>query len=165
MLRSLLAKSYNYFSQVSENELQPEVSANKLSILFLMYNLLCPNINAITDIGENGTIEFTSNAHNDIIYLNNLKSHNRFIDKYSAEILECIKLLKSSNDYHELGDYYLSFFFICNLLPFENSDEESKSVIEHSNITGLEMTLAFYLLDNKYILELYNAIENLFPDE
>lgn len=66
-----------------------------------------------------------------------------FLKENEVQILVKIRQLKLSKEYSDLGDYYLSFIYLFNLIRNTESPEMNKAV-------GFEMLNTFSLLGNPY---------------
>ena len=127
-----------------------EAIANILWLIFVMY-LLLPDEHT----GKIGEAVLNKKATGPGFWKNYVLRDANPISKESAEnkcayandmhltIMECIKELKDSALYSDLGDYYWALKYILGLAANEYSDDFNEAM-------GLEMMLSLLTLGNKY---------------
>lgn len=73
-------------------------------------------------------------------------AREEFIQDNEVGIYTCIRCLKSSKEYSELGDYYLALMYRFNLVSNDYSEEMNATI-------GNEMLKALYIMGNPYAQE------------
>lgn len=82
------------------------------------------------------------------------KKQKDFFEKYDDLVYGNIKLLKSNNQFLELGDYYLA---MCYFLGFAEDFLEYEQCFQ----TGLYMLLQLSKLDNKYADKFFETMPQI----
>lgn len=80
------------------------------------------------------------------------EARKEFLEENEVDMIVKIHMLKHSNKYSELGDYYLAFRYLFGLSSTGVSREMNRAI-------GLEMLEAFSLMGNKYAKTAKNNIE------
>ena len=83
-----------------------------------------------------------------------LKSRINFVKENELEIFTKIRLLKMSKEYSDLGDYYLAFIYLFNLIQNNKSTELNCAI-------GYELMNTYSILGNQYTQK-FRAIYNDF---
>ena len=133
-----------------------EAAANVVGIVFSISELYC-NKTALE------SVESISNQQKvDIkILLQILQSSNQdkgdFIEMYDDLIIDAIKFLKKNEDWSELGDYYMALRFLMNAT--DNGYEKDMNMA-----SGYSLMYQLYELDNKYAIDFWEKLEELFNE-
>ena len=77
------------------------------------------------------------------------KTQAEFLDENMVSIFVRIRQLKNSNKYADLGDYYLAFIYLFNLIINTQSAEQNSSM-------GIEMMNTYSILGNVYAQKFRN---------
>ena len=133
-----------------------EAAANVVGIVFSISELYC-NKTALE------SVESISNQQKvDIkILLQILQSSNQdkgdFIEMCDDLIIDAIKFLKKNEDWSELGDYYMALRFLMNAT--DNGYEKDMNMA-----SGYSLMYQLYELDNKYAIDFWEKLEELFNE-
>ena len=69
-------------------------------------------------------------------------------------MLQLIRLLKQSDTYSDLADYYLAMRYAIGMVANDYSDDLNKTI-------GVEMLTAYASLGNQYVLNYFRAIREI----
>lgn len=133
-----------------------EATANVVGIVFSISGLYCNK--AVLESVES----ILNQQKGDVkILLQILQSSNQdkgdFIEMYDDLIIDAIKLLKKNEDWSELGDYYMALRFLMNAT--DNGYEKNMNMA-----SGYSLMYQLYELDNKYAIDFWEKLEELFNE-
>lgn len=91
----------------------------------------------------------------DSIDSQSIENKRTYAKKHHDTVYELIKLLKRSESYSELGDYYLALIYILNMVDNDHTAEMNQTI-------GMEMMNSLLQLDNNYAFNFLDGIFNLY---
>ena len=69
-------------------------------------------------------------------------------------MLQLIRILKQSDTYSDLADYYLAMRYAIGMVANDYSDDLNKTI-------GMEMLTAYASLGNQYVLNYFRAVQGI----
>ena len=162
IMRSFIESAFQkYEDAIIDNNELVEAVANTLWLTFLVYALM-PDEHSVK-MGE--AVLFGKSLKKDFVKSYVLKDANP-ISKENAEnkrayvadsqetVIALIRILKESDEYADLADYYMALRYVIGMVANDYSDDLNKTI-------GMEMLLSFAELGNKYVINYFKAIKNL----
>ncbi len=149
-MRSEFERAFKEYGDSLEKSETIESAANLLWLIFVMYSLLSDEHSV--RLGE--AILYDKALGTDFLKNYVIKDANR-ISKEDEEnkksyardmhesVMACLQILKESQDYADLADYYLALKYIIGMAGNDYSDDMNKTI-------GMEMMLSFLTLANPY---------------
>lgn len=133
-----------------------EAAVNVVGIVFSISGLYCNKaaVESVETILNQQKVDVK-------ILLQILQSSNQdkgdFIEMYDDLIIDAIKYLKKNEDWSELGDYYMALRFLMNAT--DNGYEKDMNMA-----SGYSLMYQLYELDNKYAIDFWEKLEELFNE-
>ena len=162
IMRSFIESAFQkYEDAIIDNNNLVEAVANTLWLTFLVYALM-PDEHSVK-MGE--AVLFGKSLKKDFVKSYVLKDANP-ISKENAEnkrayvadsqetVIALIRILKESDEYADLADYYMALRYVIGMVANDYSDDLNKTI-------GMEMLLSFAELGNKYVIRFFRAVKNL----
>ena len=162
IMRSFIESAFQkYEDAIIDNNNLVEAVANTLWLTFLVYALM-PDEHSVK-MGE--AVLFGKSLKKDFVKNYVLKDANP-ISKENAEnkrayvadsqetVIALIRILKESDEYADLADYYMALRYVIGMVANDYSDDLNKTI-------GMEMLLSFAELGNKYVIRYFKAVKNL----
>lgn len=84
----------------------------------------------------------------------NSKNKRAYILDSQETIVELIRVLKTSEEYADLADYYTALRYVIGMIANDYSDDLNKTI-------GMEMLISYAELGNKYVINYLKAIKNI----
>ena len=139
----------------------PEAIANMLWLMFISYALM-PDEHSVK-MGE--AVLYGKSLKKDFVKKYVLKDANPNSDEDAANrreyvkdsqdgMLQLIRLLKQSDTYSDLADYYLAMRYAIGMVANDYSDDLNKTI-------GMEMLTAYASLGNQYVLNYFRAVQGI----
>lgn len=150
LMRSVFERASEEYGESFEKSATIESAANLLWLIFVMYSLL-PDEHS-EKMGE--AILYGKALRADFLKNYMIKDANRISKEnennkksYARDMHESVMaflhILKVSQDYASLADYYLALKYIIGMAGNDYSDDMNKTI-------GMEMMLSFLTLENPY---------------
>lgn len=162
IMRSFIESAFQkYEDAIIDNNELVEAVANTLWLTFLVYALM-PDEHSVK-MGE--AVLFGKSLKKDFVKNYVLKDANP-ISKENAEnkrayvadsqetVIALIHILKESDEYADLADYYMALRYVIGMVANDYSDDLNKTI-------GMEMLLSFAELGNKYVIRYFKAVKTL----
>lgn len=138
-----------------------EAIANMIWLMFISYALM-PDEHSIK-MGE--AVLYGKALKKDFVKYYVLKDANPISKENNANkreyvrdsqegMLQLIRLLKQSEKYGDLADYYLAMRYVIGMVANDYSDDLNKTI-------GMEMLTAYASLGNKYVLNYFRAVQEI----
>lgn len=138
-----------------------EAIANMIWLMFISYALM-PDEHSIK-MGE--AVLYGKALKKDFVKNYVLKDANPISKENNANkreyvrasqegMLQLIRLLKQSEKYGDLADYYLAMRYVIGMVANGYSDDLNKTI-------GMEMLTAYASLGNKYVLNYFRAVQEI----
>lgn len=138
-----------------------EAIANILWLTFLVYALLPDEhfvkMGEAIMFGKSLNRNFVKNyvlKDSNPISKENFENKRAYIEKSQDAMLELIRILKESEKYSDLADYYMALRYVIGMVANDYSDDLNKTI-------GMEMLTSFAQLGNKYVIKYFKAVKNL----
>lgn len=139
----------------------PEAIANMLWLMFISYALM-PDEHSVK-MGE--AVLYGKSLKKDFVKKYVLKDANPVSEKDAANkreyvkdsqdgMLQLIRILKQSDTYSDLADYYLAMRYAIGMVANDYSDDLNKTI-------GMEMLTAYASLGNQYVLNYFRAVQGI----
>jgi len=162
IMRSFIESAFQkYEDAIIDNNELVEAVANTLWLTFLVYALM-PDEHSVK-MGE--AVLFGKSLKKDFVKNYVLKDANPISKENAANkrayvadsqetVIALIRILKESDEYADLADYYMALRYVIGMVANDYSDELNKTI-------GMEMLLSFAELGNKYVIRYFKAVKNL----
>lgn len=162
IMRSFIESAFQkYEDAIIDNNNLVEAVANTLWLTFLVYALMPDEHSA--KMGE--AVLFGKSLKKDFVKNYVLKDANPISKENAANkrayvadsqetVVALIRILKESEEYANLADYYMALRYVIGMVANDYSDDLNKTI-------GMEMLLSFAELGNKYVINFFKAIKNL----
>lgn len=162
IMRSFIESAFQkYEDAIIDNNELVEAVANTLWLTFLVYALM-PDEHSVK-MGE--AVLFGKSLKKDFVKSYVLKDANP-ISKENAEnkrayvadsqetVIALIRILKESDEYADLADYYMALRYVIGMVANDYSDDLNKTI-------GMEMLLSFAELGNRHVIRYFKAVKSL----
>jgi len=162
IMRSFIESAFQkYEDAIIDNNELVEAVANTLWLTFLVYALM-PDEHSVK-MGE--AVLFGKSLKKDFVKNYVLKDANPISKENAANkrayvadsqetVIALIRILKESDEYADLADYYMALRYVIGMVANDYSDDLNKTI-------GMEMLLSFAELGNKYVIRYFKAVKNL----
>jgi len=162
IMRSFIESAFQkYEDAIIDNNELVEAVANTLWLTFLVYALM-PDEHSVK-MGE--AVLFGKSLKKDFVKNYVLKDANpsskenaankrAYVADSQETVIALIRILKESDEYADLADYYMALRYVIGMVANDYSDELNKTI-------GMEMLLSFAELGNKYVIRYFKAVKNL----
>lgn len=138
-----------------------EAIANMIWLMFISYALMSDEHSI--KMGE--TVLYGKSLKKDFVKKYVLKDANPISEEDAANkreyvkdrqegMLQLIRLLKQSENYGDLADYYLAMRYVIGMVANDYSDDLNKTI-------GMEMLMAYASLGNQYVLNYFRAVRRI----
>lgn len=138
-----------------------EAIANILWLTFLVYALLPDEhfvkMGEAIMFGKSLNRNFVKNyvlKDSNPISKENFENKRSYIEQSQDTMLDLIRILKESERYSDLADYYMALRYVIGMVANDYSDDLNKTI-------GMEMLTSFAQLGNKYVIKYFKAVKNL----
>lgn len=145
---------------ISNNSVEESV-ANVLWLTFMIYGMM-PDEHSYKmgeailfgkSLEHNFVKNYVLKDSNPISEENAGNKRNYVIDSEET-VVELIRILKKSEKYADLADYYTALRYVIGMIANDYSDDLNKTI-------GMEMLISFAELGNKYVMNYLRAIKNI----
>lgn len=137
------------------------IVANMLWLMFISYALM-PDEHSVK-MGE--AVLYGKSLKKDFVKKYVLRDANPISEEDAANkreyvkdsqdgMLQLIRLLKQSDTYSDLADYYLAMRYAIGMVANDYSDDLNKTI-------GMEMLTAYASLGNQYVLNYFRAVRGI----
>lgn len=162
IMRSFIESAFQkYEDAIIDNNELVEAVANTLWLTFLVYALM-PDEHSVK-MGE--AVLFGKSLKKDFVKNYVLKDANptskenaenkrAYVADSQETVVALIRILKESEEYANLADYYMALRYVIGMVANDYSDDLNKTI-------GMEMLLSFAELGNQYVINYFKAIKNL----
>lgn len=162
IMRSFIESAFQkYEDAIIDNNNLVEAVANTLWLTFLVYALM-PDEHSVK-MGE--AVLFGKSLKKDFVKNYVLKDANptskenaenkrAYVADSQETVVALIRILKESEEYANLADYYMALRYVIGMVANDYSDDLNKTI-------GMEMLLSFAELGNKYVIRYFKAVKNL----
>lgn len=139
-----------YFAALSDEQIKPEVSANIISILYILLLMSKTMLNMVNTrpAALKQLMKESKSLKNKIEGIEYEDMNFENLTKKDADqemIMDLLTYVKKSKEWSELADYYLALFYIWNFVDNEFDWVTNQRI-------GAEMIYAFALLENPYAM-------------
>lgn len=138
-----------------------EAIANILWLTFLVYALLPDEhfvkMGEAIMFGKSLNRNFVKNyvlKDSNPISKENFENKRSYIEQSQDTMLDLIRILKESERYSDLADYYMALRYVIGMVANDYSNDLNKTI-------GMEMLTSFAQLGNKYVIKYFKAVKNL----
>lgn len=160
IMRQFFERAFQKYEDAIINGGPVEAVANTLWLTFMVYSFMPDEHNV--KIGE--AIIFGKSLKRNFVKKYVLKDSNpiskenardkrAYVETSQETVIDLLRILKKTDEYAELADYYLALRYVIGMVANDYSDELNKSI-------GMEMLVSFAQLGNKYVINYFRAIKN-----